>query len=256
MPEEEGGSPKRIVSLVPSLTEALFAFGAGDRVVGCTRYCTEPPEGTAPLAKVGGTRKFSVSRVLELEPDLVLAVKEENDREQVESLRQAGLRVLVGEPVSVASAISLLRLLGDTLGAPGAKPVIEGIERSRVELRGGERRSVFVPVWKESSTSFMTLGGDTYAHDVLDVCGGDNVFGDRLRYPTVSVGEIEAAGPEVILLPDEPYEFSGEDRQEFLRLDTPASREGNVYLVDGKALTWYGPRISESLMRIEGLIHR
>jgi ABC-type Fe3+-hydroxamate transport system substrate-binding protein len=247
------------VSLVPSLTEALFAFGAGDRVVGCTRYCTEPSEGTAPLVKVGGTRRFSVSRVLELEPDLVLAVKEENDREQIEALRQAGIRVLVGEPASVASAISLLRLLGDTIGtsgAPGATPIIERIESSRAELRGAERRSVFVPVWKESSVSFMTLGGDTYAHDVLDVCGGDNVFGERLRYPAVSTDEIESAEPEVILLPDEPYEFSEEDRQEILRLDTPASREGNVYLVDGKALTWYGPRISESLARIESLIHR
>jgi ABC-type hemin transport system substrate-binding protein len=77
-----------------------------------------------------------------------------------------------------------------------------------------------------------------------------------MRYPTVSTGEIEAAEPEVILLPDEPYEFSEEDRQEFLRLDTPASREGNVHLVDGKTLTWYGPRISESLARIESLIHR
>lgn len=256
MAGEEGDFPKRIVSLVPSLTEALFAFGAGDRVVGCTRYCTEPPEGTAPLAKVGGTRKFSVSRVLELEPDLVLSVKEENDREQIESLRQAGIRVLVGEPASVASAVSLLRLVAQTIDAPGAKPVIEGIERSRAELRGAGRRSVFVPVWKESSISFMTLGGDTYAHDVLDVCGGDNVFGERRRYPAVSTGEIETADPEVILLPDEPYEFSEEDRQDFLRLDTPASREGTVYLVDGKTLTWYGPRISESLARIEGLIHR
>lgn len=245
--------PERIVSLVPSLTEALFAFGAGDRVVGCTRYCMEPPEGTAPLPKIGGTRKFSVAKVLELEPDLVAAVKEENDREQVLELRFAGVPVLVGEPTSVASAISLLRRLAGAVGSPEAEPVIERIERAHLDLRlrPPERRRVFVPVWKEP---YMTLGGDTYAHDVLDVCGGENVFGDRMRYPEVSAGDIEAARPEIILLPDEPYEFSEKDLREFLRLDTPASREGRVYLVDGKTLTWYGPRIAESLTRVADLI--
>lgn len=245
--------PERIVSLVPSLTEALFAFGAAGMVVGCTRYCPEPPEEAAPPTKVGGTRKFSVAKVLELEPDLVVAVKEENDREQVLELRSAGVPVLVGEPASVASAISLLRRLAGTVETPGAEPVIESIERAYLGLQPPERRRVFVPIWKDP---YMTLGGDTYAHDVLDVCGGENVFCDRRRYPEVSAGEIEAARPEVILLPDEPYEFSEKDLQEFLRLDTPASREGRVYLVDGRTLTWYGPRIAESLERIEGLIHR
>lgn len=247
--------PERLVSLVPSLTEALFAFGAGGRVVGCTRYCTEPPAGTAPLPKVGGTRRFSVARVLELEPDLVVAVKEENDREQVSELRLAGVPVLVGEPGSVASAISLLRRLAGVVGAPEAEPVIEEIERVYLELRlrPPERRRVFVPIWRDP---YMTPGGDTYAHDVLAVCGGENVFGGRTRYPAVEVEEIESARPEVILLPDEPYEFTEADRREFLRLQTPASREGRVHLVDGKMLTWYGARMGESLTRISELLHR
>lgn len=255
MAGEEQIFPERIVSLVPSLTEALFAFGSGERVVGCTRYCTEPPEGTAPLPKVGGTRKFSVARVLELEPDLVVAVKEENNREQVVELRLAGVPLLVGEPLSVASAISLLRRLSGVVGAPEAEPVIEEIERTHLELRlrTPGRRRVFVPIWKEP---YMTPGGDTYLHDVLAVCGGENVFGDRTRYPPVSAEEIEAASPEVVLLPDEPYEFSEVDLQEFLRLDTAASREGRVYLVDGKMLTWYGSRMAESLARITELLHR
>lgn len=255
MAGEDRFFPQRIVSLVPSLTEALFAFGAGERVVGCTRYCTHPPEGVAPLAKVGGTRKFSVARVLELEPDLVVAVKEENDREQVEELKLAGVPVFVGEPTSVASAVSLLRRLGEILGAPEAAPIVERIERAYLELSAGQRarRRVFAPIWKEP---YMTVGGDTYAHDVLGVCGGGNVFGERRRYPEVSVEEIEAASPEVILLPDEPYEFSEEDRAEILGLDTPASRDGRVYLVDGKALTWYGTRMAESLRELSELIGR
>lgn len=252
---EERLFPGRIVSLVPSLTEALFAFGAGGRVVGCTRYCTEPPEGTAPLTKVGGTRKFSVAKVLELEPDLVVAVKEENDQEQVAELRLAGVPVLVGEPTSVESAIALLRRLAGAAGAPGSEPEISGMERTylRFRSRPPERRRVFVPVWREP---YLTLGGDTYAHDVLDLCGGENVFGGRTRYPEVGVEEIEAASPEVILLPDEPYEFSEDDREEMLCLDTPASREERVYLVDGKTLTWYGPRLSGSLEELAELLRR
>lgn len=245
--------PGRIVSLVPSLTEALFAFGAGERVVGCTRYCTEPPERTGTLPKVGGTRRFSVERVLELEPDLVVAVKEENDREQVGELRLAGIPVFVGEPSNVASAISVLGRLAQAVEAPDAEPYLERIERAylglRLDLR--RRRRVFAPIWKEP---YMTPGGDTYAHDVLGVCGGENVFGDRSRYPEVEIGEIEAAEPEVILLPDEPYEFSEDDRQELARLDTPASREERIYLVDGKTLTWYGPRMAESLEYLAALI--
>lgn len=255
MSEGERLFPERIVSLVPSLTEALFAFGAGERVVGCTRYCVHPPESVAPLTKVGGTRKFSVVKALELEPDLVVAVREENDRERVEQLRLAGVPVFVGEPTSVASAVSLMRQLAEVTGAPEAGWTIERVERAYLELQADQRprRRVFAPIWKKP---YMTLGGDTYAHDVLGVCGGDNVFGDRRRYPEVGVEEIEAASPEVILLPDEPYEFSEADREEMLGLDTPASRGGRVHLVDGKVLTWYGPRMAGSLQSLSELLRR
>ena len=84
-------APERIVSLVPSLTEALFAFGVGERVVGRTRYCTQPPQKVGKIPKVGGTKKVSVPRVLDLEPDLIVAVREENPRENIEELREAGI---------------------------------------------------------------------------------------------------------------------------------------------------------------------
>src|SRR5215216_480307 len=105
--------PERIVSLVPSLTEALFAFGVGEKVVGRTRYCTQPPRAVGRVPKVGGTKKVDVSRVLELEPDLVLAVKEENTRENVEAMMEAGIPVLVGAPEDLAGAIELLRELAE-----------------------------------------------------------------------------------------------------------------------------------------------
>lgn len=245
--------PRRIVSLVPSLTEALFAFGVGESVVGRTRYCTQPPRAVGKITKVGGTKKVDVGRVRDLAPDLVVAVREENTREDVESLRDAGIRVFLGEPETVSDAVAMLRELAALVEAPISEAVLAPIQRTMERLltwRGKPRR-VFVPIWKGPH---MSAGSDTYIHDVLKTCGGENVFGDRTRYPAVSLEEIEAKQPEVILLPDEPYPFSAEDLPEFQALDVPAASEDRVFLVDGKLLTWYGPRMAGSLTQLAALL--
>jgi ABC-type hemin transport system substrate-binding protein len=241
------------VSLVPSLTEALFAFGAGERVVGCTRYCTQPPRSVGRLVKVGGTKKVSVERVLDLEADLVVAVREENPREEVERLRESGVPVLLGEPGDVAGAVTFLRELAERVGAPERERVLGPVERvvGRLRAETGAEPKVFVPIWKDP---YMSVGSDTYAHDVLRLCGGENVFGGSLRYPAVTLEEVEGAGPEVVLLPDEPYPFSAVDLPEFYALDVPAARSDRVHLVDGKLLTWYGPRMAGSLAQLSALL--
>lgn len=246
-------APSRIVSLVPSLTEALFAFGAGDRVVGRTRYCRWPPGAVGRVPKVGGTKKVDVERVLALEPDLVVAVREENSREDVEALMSAGIPVLLGAPETVAGAMSFLEELAGKTRAPEAGIFLRAVERAyrRARQRAGETRRVFVPIWKNP---YMTVGSDTYVHDVLAVCGGENVFGGRTRYPEVTLEEVEAAQPEVVLLPDEPYPFSAGDLAEIYALDVPAVGEGRVHLVDGKLLTWYGPRMAGSLSQLSALL--
>lgn len=246
-------APRRIVSLVPSITEALFAFGVGERVVGRTRYCTQPPRAVGKVAKVGGTKKVDVGRVLDLEPDLVVAVKEENARGDVEALREAGVPVFLGEPASVADAVEMLRELAALVEAPLAEEALAPTERTVARLRNrrGEARRVFVPIWKGP---YMSVGSDTYVHDVLRLCGGENVCGDRARYPVVTTEEIEAKRPEVVLLPDEPYPFSAEDLPEFRALDAPAGREDRIFLVDGKLLTWYGPRMAGSLAQLAALL--
>lgn len=243
--------PQRIVSLVPSLTEALFAFGAGDRMVGCTRYCTQPPRSVGRLVKVGGTKKVSVERVLDLEADLVVAVREENPREEVEQLREAGVPVLLGEPGDVAGAVAFLRELADRVGA--TEGVLGPVERvvAKLEDEAGPGRRVFAPIWKGP---YMSVGSDTYAHDVIRLCGGENVFAGSLRYPEVTLEEVKAAGPEVVLLPDEPYPFSAVDLPEVYALDIPAARDDRIHLVDGKLLTWYGPRMAGSLTQLAALL--
>ena len=246
-------APGRIVSLVPSLTEALFALGVGESVVGRTRYCTQPPRAVRRVPKVGGTKKVDVSRVLELEPDLIVAVREENSREDVEALAEAGVLVFLGAPETVDGALRMLRDLADRVEAPRRESVLMPIERvaERLEMRHGPERRVFVPIWKRP---YMGVGSDTYVHDVLKVSGGENVCGRATRYPEVTLEEIEALQPEVVLLPDEPYPFSAEDLPEFYALDIPAAREDRIHLVDGKLLSWYGPRMAGSLIQICSLL--
>ena len=250
--------PERIVSLVPSLTEALFAFGLGSRVVGRTRYCTQPPRLVGRVAKVGGTKKIDVERVLSLEPDLVVAVREENTRKDIEGLEKAGVPIFVGAPETVADAVGMLRKLAERVEATESEAVLGPIERVCGRLREENRREglsgarrVFAPIWKGP---YMSVGSDTYVHDVLRTCGGENVCGGSTRYPVVDLREVEDLEPEAVLLPDEPYPFSAEDLPEFYALDIPAVREDRVYLVDGKLLTWYGPRMASSLLQLSALL--
>jgi ABC-type Fe3+-hydroxamate transport system substrate-binding protein len=246
--------PHRIVSLVPSLTETLFALGVGGRLVGRTRYCTQPPRAVGKVAKVGGTKKIDVRRVLELEPDLIVAVREENSREDIKALAEAGVPIFLGAPETVEGAVQMLRELAARVEAPLAQSMLTPIERvvKRLKTGRGPPPRVFAPIWKNP---YMGTGSDTYVHDVLKTSGGDNVCGRATRYPVVTLQEIEASLPEVILLPDEPYPFSAGDLPEFYALDVPAAKEDRIHLVDGKLLTWYGPRMAGSLIQISALLN-
>ncbi|HJQ28459.1 MAG TPA: helical backbone metal receptor [Rubrobacter sp.] len=246
-------APRRIVSLVPSLTETLFALGVGERVVGRTRYCTQPPRSVGRVAKVGGTKKVDIARILELGPDLIVAVKEENTREDVEALADSGIPVFLGAPETVDEAVDMLRDLAGRVEAPRTEDVLAPVGRAvkRLRMQPENSRRVFVPIWK---SPYMSIGSDTYIHDVLKTCGGENICGEATRYPVVALHDIEAARPEVILLPDEPYPFSAEDLPEFYSLDVPATRGDRIHLVDGKLLTWYGPRMAGSLTQLAALL--
>lgn len=244
------GDARRIVSLVPSLSEALFALGLGDRVVGVTDWCVHPAAEVAALPKVGGTKNPSLARLFELEPDLVIANQEENRERDVEKVREAGIPVWVTYPRSVADAIALLRDLAE-LGPPSerAERLLASIERAhrRALDEPPERRvRVFCPIWKKP---WMAVGGDTYADDLLSLCGGDNVFRERAerRYPLVEEEEIVAAAPEVVLLPDEPYAFGAREVEELSRLAIPAAASRRIHCVDGTWISWYGPRIGRAL---------
>ena len=247
----------RMVSLVPSLTEALFELSLGDRVVGVTDWCVHPARAVADVPRVGGTKNPSLERIRELTPDLVIANREENRRRDVERLEADGIDVWTTYPRSVRAAAALLAELAD-LGATdeARERVVAPVERALAlaEASRPERPTrVFCPIWKKP---WMAVGADTYAHDLLALCGGENVFAEHRerRYPLVELEEIVAAAPEVILLPDEPYDFSERDALELAELPVPAAREGRIHCVDGTLVSWYGPRIRRAIETIRALL--
>jgi ABC-type hemin transport system substrate-binding protein len=249
--------PQRIVSLVPSLTEALFSLGLGERVVGVTDWCVHPAEGVAPLPKVGGTKNPSLARIRELAPDLVIANQEENRERDVEKLRSAGIEVLVTYPRSVAEGVAVLRELAELGADPDVVAAcldpVEQAFRAASEVRPAEPVPCFCPIWKDP---WMAVGAGTYADDLIGLCGGANVFSFRQerRYPVITIEEIVQSAPEVILLPDEPYAFGERDVLELSVLPVPAAESGRIHRIDGTLVSWYGPRIGQAIQRLRSLL--
>ncbi|MGD9764666.1 MAG: ABC transporter substrate-binding protein [Candidatus Binatia bacterium] len=250
------GSPQRIVSLVPSVTELICDLGCADRLVGVTRFCTEPAAVVARLPRVGGTKTPIGQRITALRPDLILVNSEENRREDFEALVATGVPVFVSFATTVAGAARSVERLGVVLGAERAALALTDrmeTEHRRVLAAVRHRSRVFCPVWRRP---WMSFNADTYCHDVLASAGADNVCAAAAtRYPSVSLEEVARAAPEVILLPDEPYPFGERHRQTLRPLaDTPACREGRVHFVDGKALSWYGARTPQALWMFAELL--
>ena len=225
---------RRVVSLVPSLTESV-AVSAPGLLVGATDWCTHPP-GLA-VARMRGTKNPDLDAVIALAPDLVLANEEENRGSDLAALRAAGLAVWVTAPRSVPGALDSLRrmLAACGLDAPGW---LAAAERTWAPPHSGVRRRAIVPIWRRP---WMALGSDTFAGDVLDRLGVDNVLGTHPeRYPRVDVASMRAGGADLVVLPDEPYAFGVED------LDAVADWDVDVAFVSGRHLTWYGPSLAEA----------
>ena len=250
--------PRRVVSLVPSLTESLFDLDLGNRLIAVTDYCTRPPEGVRALPKVGGTKTPDVARIIALQPDLVLMNDEENRLEDAQALQAAGIPIWVTGPRTVQDALNLLWQMMEVFDHAVMAPRVREIERAcdftRLAAQANAPARVFAPIWRDP---WMTFNASTYAHDVLVVCGGYNVFaGSADRYPVVTLDEVVAAQPEIVLLPDEPYPFSEADAAEFTGLDIPAARHGRIYRLDGSLLTWHGTRVAYALRDLPGLLMR
>jgi ABC-type Fe3+-hydroxamate transport system substrate-binding protein len=250
---------RRIVSLIPSTTETLCALGLADALVGVTVYCREPAAITRTKTRVGGEKDPDLDAIRALAPDLVIANVEENRAADVETLRGWGIPVWVTYPRTVDGAVAMIRDLGEVTGARGVAAAMLGeieplLRRVRTATASRSPVPVFYAIWRDP---YMTVNADTYVHDVLSVCGARNVFADASdRYPAVTLDEVAACRPSVIVLPDEPFRFREIHKRDFDAYDdVPAVREGRVVLVDGKPFTWHGPRLAEALRTLPRLFH-
>jgi ABC-type Fe3+-hydroxamate transport system substrate-binding protein len=220
---------RRVVSLVPSLTEALACTARG-LLVGATDWCSHPPD--LDVVRVRGTKNPDIQAVIGLSPDLVLANQEENRGADLDALRAAGIAVYVTDIRSLDGAFDSL---GRMLAACGLDPPpwltrAEGAWQAMPPAP--ERLRAVVPIWRRP---WMALGQDTFAGDVLRRLGVDNVLaGAAERYPRFAPADLPEH--DVVVLPDEPYRFTAEDGPESFQ-GTPA------VLVSGRLLTWYGPSL-------------
>lgn len=259
---------QRVVSLVPSVTETIFALGAGERLVGRTRYCISPDPEVRSVEKAGGTKNPDIAKIVALQPDLVLANREENRREDIEALRAMGLNVYVDEPVEIEQALSQVRLLGLLLDAEVAAQVLvdrgvralarakerqqdlEDANALRMNPRPHVRPRTLAFIWKNP---WMAAGGKTYIGSLIEALGGEHLLKrSEKRYPEISPERVRELQPDILLFPDEPYAFRAPDldfwREEFP--DVPAVAQNRLRLCDGQDLCWFGARTPDGLERL------
>ena len=222
----------RVVSLVPSLTETLFAIGAGESVVGITDYCIFPPN--LDLPRVGGTKNPDIERIRELEPDRVYVNIEENLKKHADAIATFA-EVHASEPKNVGDVVVLISELGAMHGREAEAARI--VQEIKDGLKPVPPFTFLVPIWKKP---WMWCGGDTYVSNLVEAIGGRNLLGHQKRYPEMDLECALALQPDVVFLPDEPYLFTQDD---------VAAIEGPRVIgpFPGHLFTWHGARTREGL---------
>jgi ABC-type Fe3+-hydroxamate transport system substrate-binding protein len=233
-------APRRVVSLVPSLTETLFDLGAGDSVVAITDFCIFPPDLDRP--RIGGTKNPRVEEIRALRPDLVHMNLEENLRRHADAIEQFA-PVFVTEPKSVDDVASMIEQLGEIHDC--RERAAELTHTLREEQRSLPKRefTFTCPIWKNP---WMWCGGDTYVSRLVEAAGGRNVLQRHTRYPQLAVEDVQAMRPDVVFLPDEPYLFTETDAAEMnARVIGP---------FPGHLFTWHGTRTIEGLRFLRAVL--
>lgn len=233
-------TPQRIVSLVPSQTELLYHLGLEAEVAGITKFCVHPSTWFRTKPRVGGTKNVRLASVEELRPDLVIANKEENVKEQVEAIAD-NYPVWVSDVNTLEDAYAMMLQLGAITGtAAKAADLVATIQANfkqaaSLPLSSQPLRTAYL-IWRDP---YMTVGGDTFIHHMLQRCALHNVFENSRRYPAISLHQLQTADCELLLLSSEPYPFK-QQHIDALQQHLPHTK---ILLVDGELFSWYGSRL-------------
>ncbi|MES2646239.1 MAG: helical backbone metal receptor [Bacteroidota bacterium] len=240
-----GSFPKRIICLVPSITELLFDLGLNDEVVGITKFCVHPEHWFKTKPRIGGTKNISFDIIESLSPDLVIANKEENIKEQVLQL-EAICPVYVSDVSNLEEAFDMIGQLGKLVGKTGSAEVLLAEIRKEFTMLHPLKQQLKTAylVWQDP---FITVGGDTFINDMLQKCGFNNITAANNRYPTVSITDLCELQCELLLLSSEPYPFSNKHistiRRQLQSRQIQNSKSIKIELVDGEYFSWYGSRL-------------
>ncbi len=278
--------PRRIISLVPSQTELLYDLGLDEEVIGITKFCIHPYDWFRNKTRIGGTKQLHIDQILALQPDLVIANKEENTAEQVKALMQY-VPVWVSDIRQLEDALDMIKSIGTITGrSEQAGQIADNISLSFSKLKEdiqnirdihdeqnaqsgpgaqdglnmqGEtgmqakrdhhslRTAYFI--WREP---WMVAGGDTFIHTMLGYCGLENVFAQTPRYPGIDIEQLKTTDCQLVLLSSEPYPFKEKHIAELQAL-LPTAR---IELVDGEMFSWYGSRLLKSAAYFRDLLAR
>lgn len=239
--------PEKIISVVPSQTELLFDLGLEAEVAGITKFCVHPGHWFRSKSRVGGTKNIMIDRVKALNPDLVIANKEENTLEDVEALRQI-CPVWTSDIHDFPGALEMIREVGELVNRrEQAGALVTDILNGMAGIKKQKKRVAYL-IWKNP---YMVAGGDTFIHAMLEACGWENAFGHLSRYPEVSISDLEAEDIDLLLLSSEPYPFNLNDIQRLHKV----LNEINVRLVDGEMFSWYGSRMQHFPDYVREMLH-
>ena len=227
----------KIVSVVPSQTELLFDLGLNEEVAGITKFCVHPQHWFRTKPKIGGTKQLHLNKIRQLEPNLIIANKEENNREQIEELVKE-FPVWITDVNNLDGALWMIEAIGKiTNRHQHANEILAQIRMNFAQLHipNIKPRTCYL-IWKDP---YMTIGGDTFINDMLKCVGLTNIFENQNRYPAVTIQELKAADCELLLLSSEPFPF----RQKHLKELQTFLPDTKIVLTDGEMFSWYGSRL-------------
>jgi ABC-type Fe3+-hydroxamate transport system substrate-binding protein len=240
--------PKRIISLVPSQTELLYDLGLNNEVVGITKFCVHPDGWFISKVKVGGTKSLHTATIKMMAPDLIIANKEENAKEQIDELAK-DYPVWISDINTVNDACSMIRDIGKITVHPNqATAIVNKINENFLRLIPFKQiqRTCYL-IWRDP---YMTVGGDTFINHLLSRAGFKNIFEDQQRYPEISIQHLVDQNCQLLLLSSEPFPFKEKHLVE-LQKKLPFTK---IVLVDGEMFSWYGSRLMYAPAYLSSLI--